>query len=58
MLVLDTNVVSEFMRGRGHRLEAWVGEQNSSDLYTSTVTLGEVRLWSGETSCGEKAQRD
>lgn len=54
MLVLDTNVVSEFMRGRGHRLEAWVGEQNSSDLYTSTVTLGEVHYGVARLPAGKR----
>jgi len=44
MIILDTNVVSEIMRGRGHQLEDWVIELPASDVFTTAVTVAEVRF--------------
>lgn len=44
MIVLDTNVVSELMRPAPHRgVLAWVRAQPTGDLYTSAITLAEIR---------------
>jgi toxin FitB len=43
MIVLDTNVLSEFMRPRpAEKVVAWASDQPSHDLYTTTVTQAEI----------------
>lgn len=43
MIVLDTNVVSEFMRPEpNENVLLWVDEQNSSDLYLTAITVAEL----------------
>ncbi|MHB1537899.1 MAG: PIN domain-containing protein [Solirubrobacteraceae bacterium] len=44
MIVLDTNVVSELMRpAPSVRVLAWVKRQIQRDLYTTAITLAEIR---------------
>jgi len=44
MIVLDTNVVSELMRGTPESsVITWLGRQRSAELFTTAVTLAEVR---------------
>jgi predicted nucleic acid-binding protein len=44
MIVLDTNVVSELMRPAPDAgVLAWIRAQDAGDLYTTSVTLAEVR---------------
>jgi predicted nucleic acid-binding protein len=44
MIVLDTNVVSELMRGTPEpSVITWLGQQRSAELFTTAVTLAEVR---------------
>ncbi|SHN48213.1 type II toxin-antitoxin system VapC family toxin [Cryptosporangium aurantiacum] len=44
MIILDTNVVSELMRGTPEpSVIAWLGQQRSAELFTTAVTLAEVR---------------
>jgi PIN domain len=44
MIVLDTNVVSELMRpAPDPGVLAWVGRQVDGELYTTAITLAEIR---------------
>lgn len=43
MIVLDTNVLSEFMRPQpDERVVAWLNRQSRSNLFTTAVTRGEM----------------
>jgi len=43
MLVLDTNVISEMMKASpSPRVMEWWGRQQSSELFTTTVTVAEI----------------
>ncbi|MHB1059211.1 MAG: PIN domain-containing protein [Rhodanobacter sp.] len=43
MIVLDTNVLSEFMRPQpDERVVAWLKQQTRSNLFTTAVTRGEM----------------
>ncbi|MGC2414601.1 MAG: type II toxin-antitoxin system VapC family toxin [Stellaceae bacterium] len=43
MIVLDTNVVSELMRPQPHEtVVAWVAQQSPHDLFTASITKGEI----------------
>ncbi len=43
MIVLDTNIVSEFMRPEPHKnVIAWLNNQKSSQLFLSSITLAEI----------------
>ncbi|KTC86387.1 type II toxin-antitoxin system VapC family toxin [Legionella brunensis] len=42
--LLDTNIISELVKPRpNERVVQWVGEKDSSILYISVITLGEIR---------------
>lgn len=42
--ILDTNVVSELIKKQPHpQVVQWVDEQDSSRLYLSVITIGEIR---------------
>ncbi len=44
MLVLDTNVVSELMRpSPSSQVLVWLSGQGDSELYTTAITLAEIR---------------
>ena len=44
MIILDTNVISELMRPSPEpRVEQWLGAQNGSEIYLSTVSEAELR---------------
>jgi predicted nucleic acid-binding protein len=44
MIVLDTNVVSEFMRAEpAPAVLAWLQENSGAGLYTTAVTVAEIR---------------
>jgi hypothetical protein len=44
MIVLDTNVVSELMRpGPSPAVLAWLRDRPGSDVYTTAVTVAEIR---------------
>lgn len=48
MIVLDTNIVAEMMRGApAPQVVAWLNEQETSSLFLTTITLGEIAygLW-------------
>jgi toxin FitB len=43
MLVLDTNVISELMKiSPSPRVTEWWGQQQSGELFTTTVTMAEI----------------
>jgi predicted nucleic acid-binding protein len=45
MILLDTNVLSEFMRAQpSARVVAWLDAQPAHDLYTSAVSRAEIEL--------------
>lgn len=45
MIVLDTNVLSELMRGRpDERVLEWVNAQPSNELWLTTITVAEILL--------------
>ena len=44
MIVLDTNVVPELMRARpSPAVVGWLRDQRAADLYTTAVTVAEIR---------------
>ncbi|MFN4295168.1 MAG: type II toxin-antitoxin system VapC family toxin [Thermoflexales bacterium] len=45
MILLDTNVLSEFMRPRpSARIVAWLDKQPATEVYTSAVSRAEIEL--------------
>lgn len=43
MIILDTNVLSELMRPRpAETVVAWVGRQQATSLYTTSITQAEI----------------
>lgn len=43
MIVVDTNVVSELMKASpDHSVVSWMNDQESSTLFLTTVTVGEI----------------
>jgi len=43
MIILDTNVLSELMRPTpSARLVAWVAKQSATELFTTSITEGEI----------------
>ena len=45
MIILDTNVLSEMMKEELHpNVQAWLNHQDSKSLFTTTVTIMEVRF--------------
>ena len=44
MIVLDTNVISEFMRKEpNQKVVAWVNGINTNDLYTTWINIAEIQ---------------
>jgi predicted nucleic acid-binding protein len=44
VIILDTNVVSELMRGEPDRtVVTWLQQQSGESLYTTTITVAEIR---------------
>ena len=59
MIVLDTNVVSELMRpspSPSTRVLTWVREHAERDLYTSAITLAEIRYGIERLADGRRKQ--
>lgn len=43
MIVLDTNVISEMMKALPSlKVMAWIDQQNTSDLFVTTITIAEI----------------
>jgi predicted nucleic acid-binding protein len=43
MILLDTNVVSEMMRvSPAEKVRTWIGEQETTQLFISTITIAEI----------------
>lgn len=44
MIILDTNVISELLRpAPAQNVEAWLGGQNGTEVYLTTITEAELR---------------
>lgn len=57
MVVLDTNVVSELMRpSPAARVLAWVRGQVGGELYTTAITLAEIRYGIERLADGRRRQ--
>lgn len=57
MIVLDTNVVSELMRTTPEPIVlAWLQQTSSSGLYTTAVTVAEIRYGIARLSEGRRRQ--
>lgn len=55
MIVLDTNVVSELMRPRpAPTVLTWLREQGSNDLYTTAITVAEIRYGIARLPAGQR----
>jgi hypothetical protein len=55
MIILDTNVVSEFMRPRPDgRVTQWLDRQPASSLWTTSVTIFEARFGIETTPAGRR----
>ncbi len=58
MIVLDTNVVSEFMRARPHQdVVGWLGSQARSTVFVTAVTEAEIRTGVVLLPDGERRRR-
>lgn len=46
MIVLDTNVISELMRGAdaSPRVRAWLNAQDAANLFLAAITVAELRF--------------
>ena len=44
MIVLDTNVLSELMESEDLKIVAWLDEQPSESIWTTAVTIFEIRF--------------
>ena len=43
MILVDTNVISEIMKGAPSEVVLdWLNDQKSTDLYISAITIGEI----------------
>jgi predicted nucleic acid-binding protein len=57
MIVLDTNVVSELMRpSPSSRVLAWVRGYEDGELYTTAITLAEIRYGIERRADGHRRQ--
>lgn len=57
MIVLDTNVVSEFMKPEpAPAVQAWLNEQVAQTLYLTSVTLAELRFGIGALPAGKRRE--
>jgi predicted nucleic acid-binding protein len=55
MIVLDTNVVSELMRPEPtSNVLAWLREQPGNDLYTTAITVAEIRYGIARLAAGRR----
>lgn len=58
MIVLDTNVLSEFMRAEPEaRVVAWIDRQPAMDLAISAVTVAEILHGIARLPCGKRKQK-
>ncbi|WP_308466149.1 type II toxin-antitoxin system VapC family toxin [Rathayibacter soli] len=58
MIVVDTNVISELMRPSPARVVAdWVRAQSQRELYTTAVTLAEVRYGIERLDAGRRKEQ-
>jgi predicted nucleic acid-binding protein len=57
MIIIDTNVISELMRPTpAPAVLAWLGRQADSDLYTTAITLAEIRYGIGRLPAGRRQE--
>ena len=57
MIVLDTNVVSELMRTEPiPAVLAWVRRNSGAGLYTTTITVAEIRYGIARLPDGQRRQ--
>ncbi|WP_109745395.1 type II toxin-antitoxin system VapC family toxin [Salinispora vitiensis] len=57
MIVLDTNVVSELMRARpAPAVLAWLQQSSSAGLYTTAVTVAEIRYGIAQLPEGQRRE--
>ena len=57
MILLDTNVVSELMRpGPASQVASWVRSRDRRELFTSSVTLAEIRYGLARLPDGRRKQ--
>ncbi len=57
MIVLDTNVVSELMRPEpAPRVASWVRSRDRRELFTSSITLAEIRYGLARLPDGRRKQ--
>ena len=58
MIILDTNVVSELMRlAPSPQVEAWVGAQDSAQLFLTAVSAAELRFGIACLPAGQRRER-
>jgi toxin FitB len=57
MIVLDTNVVSELMRSEpAPQVASWVRSRDRRELFTSSITLAEIRYGIARLPAGRRKQ--
>jgi predicted nucleic acid-binding protein len=58
MIIVDTNIVSEFMgTPPTASVKAWLNAQQPSDLYLTTITIAEIHFGLAVLAQGERKQR-
>lgn len=57
MIILDTNVISEFMTSPpADSVLTWLNAQDTTSLYLSTITIAEICFGLGVMSAGKRRQ--
>lgn len=54
MILLDTNVISEPLRGADGRVVAWIDAQRIETLYLSAITVAELRFGVAAMPAGKR----
>jgi len=58
MIVLDTNIISEVMRPQpSPAVLTWLDQQDTPNLFVTTITLAEIRYGLGVMPDGERKRR-
>ena len=58
MIVVDTNVLSEFMRpSPSQRVRGWLGEQRASNLFVTAISIAEILYGIERLADGRRKER-
>jgi len=58
MIILDTNVISEFIRPRPEpRVVDWLDRHDTADIWLTAITVAELQAGVAKLAAGERRQR-